>query len=352
MNGATLPRVGVVVLAYGAEPELEPCLQAICASTGVDVDLVVVDNGCTQPGLDELVRGVGGRLLRPEHNTGFAGGCNLGVASLRPGSVVALVNSDAIVEPPALRALVDALTDDVAIATASVRLADQPDTLNSAGNPVHFTGLSWAGALGQPASQHAAPRDVASASGATLAMQRQVWDELGGFDATYFTYLEDTELSLRCWLLGLRVVYVPKALSRHHYAFSRNPLKHYYLERNRLLMVLTLFERRTLLLLAPGLLLWEAAVFVGAVLQGWGRSKLAGWAWLLRNSGSVRRRRAVVQASRRRGDSTLVPLLEGRIAPGPVALPRGFGVLNAVLGAYWRWAGPRIAGTERPSRGE
>lgn len=341
------PRVGVVVVAYGPEPELEPCLQAICSSTGVHVDLVVVDNGCTHAGLDELVDRAGGRLLRPGRNTGFAGGCNLGAASLGPAQALALVNSDAIVESTTLRALVNALGHDVAIATASVRLAHDPQTLNSAGNPVHFTGLSWAGALGEAAGRHAALRDVASASGATMAVRTDVWDELGGFDTTYFTYLEDTELSLRCWLLGLRVVYVPEAVSRHHYAFSRNPRKHYYLERNRLLMLLTLYERRTLLLLAPALLLWEAVVLVGAVAQGWGRSKAAGWFWLLRNSGSVRRRRAVVQAARRRSDSALLPLLEGRITPAAIALPPGFGLLNALLAAYWRWVGPRIARSGR-----
>lgn len=339
---------GVVVVAYGPEPELAECLTAVQASRQIDVELVVVDNCCTHPQLEQLVAATGGRLLRPGRNVGFAAGCNLAVQALPPGVPVALVNSDAVVEPGTLRALLDALHDDVGIATASVRLADEPELLNSAGNPVHFTGLSWAGGLGERAEGHVGRRDVASASGATLMVRRDVWDELGGFDPTYFTYLEDTELSLRCWLSGRRVRYVPTAVSLHHYAFSRNPRKLHYLERNRLLMLLTVYERRTLLLLAPALLLWEVVVLAGSVLQGWWRSKLLGWWWLLRNARQVSARRRLVQGSRRHGDEVLVPLLAERISPGGGMLPRGFGLVDAVLAGYWRRARRRLSARVSP----
>ena len=40
-------RVSAVVLAFGAEPWFERCIHALLGSTGVDVDVVIVDNGCT-----------------------------------------------------------------------------------------------------------------------------------------------------------------------------------------------------------------------------------------------------------------------------------------------------------------
>lgn len=349
------PAVGVVVVAYGPEPELDRCLLAVRASLGVHVDLVVVDNGCTRGDLAELLERAGARDVGPPLNRGFAQGCNEGVAALPEGLPVALVNSDAIVAPTALRALLMALVGDVGIATASLRLAHNPALLNSAGNPVHFTGTSWAGAFGEAADLHARPREVAGASGATLVVRRDVWDRLGGFDPEYFTYCEDTELSLRCRLLGLRVVYAPDAVSVHHYAFSRNPLKNYYLERNRLLVLLTVLEVRTLLVLAPALLAWEVCVLAGAVLQGWGRPKVRGWWWLMTHASALRRRRQVVQVERRCGDDVLVPFLVGRITPGNVDAPPALGVINLLLGAYW-WAArkvlsrpPRRAGSRRPS---
>lgn len=343
MSGAGAPEpVGVVVLAYGPEPDLADCLAAASASEGVVIDLVVVDNGCTNPRFEEITAVAGARLLRPEHNGGFAGGCNTGVRALRPARAFVLVNSDAVVDPAAVAHLVQALDGDVALATASVRLAQEPKIVNSAGNPVHFTGISWAGGFGEPAAAHAVRREVASASGATMAMRTDVWQRLGGFDESYFTYLEDTELSLRCWLLGLRVLYVPEAVSLHHYAFSRNAAKHYYLERNRLLLLLTVYERRTLILLSPALLVWECCVLVGAVFQGWGRSKVSGYAWLLRHRGHVRSRRSFVQSGRMLPDGALVPLLADRLTVASVPLPRGFGAIDRLLACYWRLIRARI----------
>ena len=70
-----------------------------------------------------------------------------------------------------------------------------------------------------------------------------MWDLLGGMDESYFMYHEDTDLSLRCHLAGLDVVYCPDAVATHAYEFSRNTGKMFYLERNRLLTVMARLPR-------------------------------------------------------------------------------------------------------------
>lgn len=328
-------RVGVVVVVFGAEPELASCLTAIAASAAVQLELVVVDNGCTNPQLSVLVGEHGGRLLAPGHNTGFAAGCNLAAATLESEFVV-LVNSDAVISPTALTELIAPLGPTVGLTTGSVRLADRPDLINAAGNPVHFLGTSWAGGFGQSASSHELLRPVASASGALLAARLDVWRRLGGFGDDYFLYVEDVDLSLRCWLLGLQVVFVPSAVAHHHYAFGRNDRKYYYLERNRLLLLLTVFERRTLLLLLPALLLWECAVVAVAAKDRWLRTKVEGWIWLLRHRRQVLDRRQLVQAQRTLPDRALRDVLSGRVTAGNVERPPGFAVLDGLLASYWR----------------
>ena len=101
---------------------------------------------------------------------------------------------------------------------------------------------------------------MAGASGACVLLRRALWDRLEGFDDAYFAYLEDTELSLRCWRLGLAARCVPTARALHHYEFSRNPRKMYLLERNRLVLVTTLWSARALILLAPLFLALEVAL--------------------------------------------------------------------------------------------
>ena len=333
---ADAPVVDVVMLAFGDEPYLVEAIDAVLASTGVDVRFVLVDNGCTRDDVDAICAQRRVALLRPTHNLGFTGGVNLGSRE-GAGEYLALVNSDAIVAPDALAVLVEVAQDPaVGIASADVRLADDPSTMNTAGNPLHVLGLSWAGGLGDPAAGHRVPRDVASATGATLVIRRAVWDALGGFPEEFFAYQEDLDLSWRAWQRGFRVRYVPGAVVVHHYAFSRNPRKMYLLERNRLLFVLTTYGTRTLLLLAPALLGFEVAMALVAALQGWGRQKVAGWGWVLRHVGWVRARRSAVQAARTVPDRDLVPLWVARFSPVALTLPAGAGILQAVLAGYWR----------------
>lgn len=333
-----LPRVTVVVLAYGAEPTLVEAVEAVLSSVDVDVDVVLVDNGCTTDAVDRLDGLPGLTVVRPGTNTGFAGGCNLG-ASRSDAPLVAFVNGDAVVEPGALARLADALADpSVGLVSGSVRLADRPDTMNSAGNPVHYSGLSWAGGLGEPATAHDRAVDVASVSGAAMMARRQHFEALGGFSELMFAYLEDAELSLRTWAHGLRCVYVPDSVVLHHYEFSRNPAKMYLLERNRLMLVTTLYERRTLLLLWPALAGLELALLLIAARQGWLRQKLAGYRWLLGHRDNLRERRRVLQSARRHGDEVLVPLLTGDFTPGDDAGLSAPGPARWVSRAYWRLA--------------
>ena len=331
---ADLPtRVSAVVLAWGDEPVLEEAVRALLASEGVQVDVVLVDNGCTSEALPRLSALSGVTVLEPGRNLGFAGGCNLGAAQAR-GEVLAFVNGDAVDAVDALAGLAAALDDSVGLATASLRLHGQEEVMNSAGNPVHWSGLSWAGGLGQPAAAHDLPADVASASGAATACRADRFQALGGFCEPMFAYCEDTELSLRCWQRGWRVVYVPDAVVTHRYEFSRNPRKLYLVERNRLFLVLTLWSGRLLGLVALPLVVLELAVLALALRDGWARQKVAGWWWLLRHGRLVRDRRRAVQAARTVPDRELARLLTGDVEPGVPGLAAP-AVLRRVSRVYW-----------------
>lgn len=330
-----VPTVTAVVLAYGAEPWLEDAVRAVRASAGVDVDVVVVDNGCTSDAIGR-VKGLGSvRVDTAETNSGYAGGCDRGAAGAS-GQYLAFVNSDAIVSPTALAALAEVASEPgVGLAMGSIRLAGSPEQMNSAGNPVHYTGLSWAGGFNEPATRYAVRRLVAAGSGCCFVIRRDLWEDLGGFPPEYFAYHEDTELSMRLWQRGLTVEYVPDAVVLHHYEFSRNERKLYLLERNRLLLLLTTYQRRSLVVLAPMLALTELLMLGAAIAGGWGRPKLRGWLWLLRHSGWVRARRALIQSERTVPDAVTCMRLTAQIDPANVAAPPGVGMLNVIMSGYW-----------------
>ncbi|MGA8258207.1 MAG: glycosyltransferase family 2 protein [Nocardioides sp.] len=328
-----MPRLTAVMLAWRDEPLLVEAVEAVLASRNLDVDVVLVDNGCTSDAVARLRGTAGVTVLEPGTNLGFAGGCNVG-ARAATGEYVGFINGDAVVEPDALARLVAATVDDVGLATASVRLYDDPDTVNTVGNPVHFTGLSWAGGMGQPGSDYPAARDVASASGAATVARLDRFLALDGFCEPMFAYCEDSDLSLRTWQRGWRVVYVPDAVVLHRYEFSRNPEKFYLLERNRLLMVLTVYGPLMLLWTLPPLLALELAIFALALKDGWAGKKLRSWWWLLRHARLIVRRRREVRAARVVPDRVLARVLTGDLDPRVPGLQVP-GPARAISRGYW-----------------
>lgn len=327
--------VSAVVVAYHEEPYLEETVTALLASEGIAVEVLLVDNGCTSDGVARCAALPGVTLVGRLDNVGFAAGCNAGAAAAK-GEVIALVNSDAAVAPTALARLAEVASQpDVGIASASIRLADEPEVLNSRGSEVHFLGFGWVGGFGEKAVEHVTACDVTAASGAGFAIRRRLWEDLGGFDERYFMYNEDLEMSLRCWQRGLRVVYVPDAVILHHYDFSRNPRKHYLLERNRWIVLLTLLERRTLATLAPALVASEIAIALLAVGGGWWSQKWASWLWLVRNRRWLLERRRRLQAERTIPDRDLASLFVSRLEPQNYELPEAVRPLDSVLSAYW-----------------
>ena len=324
-----------IVLAHGPEPQLVACVRALLAG-GAD-EVLVVDNDAASGPVGEVAALPGVDLLCPGRNLGYAGGCNYAAAKAR-GEVLVFVNSDAVVAPDAVAILSARVADPaVGLASASIRLADQPESLNSAGNPVHYLMFSWAGNLGEPAWEHPEPVDVASISGAMFAVRREVWELLGGFDEAYFAYCEDVYLSLRAWQAGFRVVYEPAAVALHHYDFGRHRAKHFLLERNRLMNLVLLPERRTRRLLLPAAAAVEVGVLVAAVRDGWAGDKIAGWRWLLVHRRLLAQRRRFAQSTRTVPDRALVPLLRGRLDPPAGLGPAVPAPVSAVLDRYWTW---------------
>ncbi len=333
----TAPTVGVVVLAWQEQPYLADCIASILASAGVDVRIALVDNGCAPDDLAAVADDERIQRVAPGRNTGFAGGCNLGVETLGT-EFVALVNSDCILRPDTLALLVaEASRPGVGPVMAGIRLAEPPHLINSAGNPVHLIGLSWAGDMDRPETR-TEPYDVTGASGACVLMLGSVWKTLGGFDEEYFAYLEDTEMSLRAWRLGFTVRCVPAAIALHHYEFSRNAFKMYLLERNRLMLISTLWSRRALIALAPVLVISEVMLAAYAVASGWGGGKVRGWVWMWRHRSHIAERRRLVQAEQRVADAEWMQRLTPEFDPsaiGPAPVTR---VANTVIRTYWRAA--------------
>jgi GT2 family glycosyltransferase len=280
-----------------------------------------VDNGPegalaqTLQGRADSVQGIATRA-----NRGYRAGISL-AAERASGDYLLILNPDARAERDCVQLLVAQADADPAVAIAGAQiLLEDGETCNAGDNPLHPTGISVSGHYGEP-REHAPPRDVAGISGACWMIRRSAFRELGGFVDELFLYYEDTDLSWRAHIAGMRVVYCPDAVVLHGYEFGRRGRKWFLLERNRMFCVLANYEARTLLALAPLLLATEAGLLVVAALGGWLGHKLSAYASLVRMRGKLRARRRAVQSMRRRTDAELLGYFSDRL--GSPFLPAG-----------------------------
>lgn len=207
----------VIIPAWNGAADLPACLDALLTQTGVDFEVIVVDNASTDGSADRVASAYPQvRLLRQASNLGFSGGCNAGLAAAQ-GDVLVLLNQDTEVQGGWLAGLVDALAADPAIAIAGSKALYPDGTIQHAGGVLDAQGNGSHRGRRQPdQGQFDHPDDVDYVTGASLALRRAVYRASGGFDTGFGpAYFEDVDLCLRAKAQGLRVVYAPVSVLVH-----------------------------------------------------------------------------------------------------------------------------------------
>ncbi len=212
------PDVSVIVVTWNGRRHLDGCLGAIAAQIGVTTETILVDNGSSD-GSAEYVRSAYPwvRVLALAENLGFAGGNNAG-AKIARGRFVALLNNDTRADPGCLRALVGGIDEErgILLSTARIVYMHDPQRIDSAGDGMLRAGGAFKHLHGRSVSEAQVSREVFGVCGAACLMPKRVYDELGGFDESFFFSHEDVDLSYRAQLLGYRCRYVSDAVVLHH----------------------------------------------------------------------------------------------------------------------------------------
>jgi GT2 family glycosyltransferase len=331
------PTLSILIVAYESRDDLSKTLPALLPELGEGDELILVDNK-PGDGSVEVARRLApaARIVRPGGNSGFAGGCNA-AAEAASGDLLVILNPDAAARPGFGEAIRRPWLEQRGWSAWQALVADgEGRRINSAGNPIHFTGIVWAGGHGRGIEEAPAAGAVPAASGACLAVPTSEWRRIGGFPAEFFMYHEDVDLSVRLWSSGGAVGIEPSALVAHDYEFGANEEKWRWLERNRLAFLVRTYPGALLALLAPALIATELALLLVAASGGWGGKKLRAnlefLAWLprlLRERRQVQRRRTV---SAGEFAARLTPDLDSELISPLVRS----GPARLLLRGYWR----------------
>lgn len=207
--------ISVIIVNYNTLHVLNPCIDSIIEhTTGIDYEIIVVDNGSTDGSVEILAKDKRIVFIPTSKNLGFGKANNKGLEIAR-GKYIFFLNSDTLLKNNAIKMLYDfAEQYQGKLGALGCILEDRQ------GNRIHsygqfpkmkddFKKFLWIPVLKglhlyhQPITEYPEHwMTVDYVTGADLFVSRQVLDECGAFHPAFFMYCEESEMELRFNLHG------------------------------------------------------------------------------------------------------------------------------------------------------
>lgn len=357
----SLKRVAIIIVTYNGSEYIGDCLSLLqnthYSRSLFEIEIVIIDNGSTDT-TREIVREYKKKQLFSlpsitwrvtaffqEKNLGFAEGNNIGMwyAMEKNFDFVYLLNQDTEVEPNFLIEAIRVMEADVCIGAVQSRLMlfKKKDTINSIGNELHYLGFGYAGGHNTVYREDFLKSEnieIAYPSGAAVLYRIFALREVGLFDKKFFMYHEDTDLGWRLWLFGYRIRLAKNSIVYHKYEFSRSIEKYYFMERNRMILLLQNYKLGTLALLAPAIFFSYCAILIYSFFGHFWKEEFRAFFYFfhLQHWKEILKARKYIQQRRMVKDRDIVKRFTAVITSQELKNPLVGRVLNPLSYVYWK----------------
>lgn len=230
------PSVLVVTVTYNTGQTLIPFLESLATASAHPLTAVIVDNASPDLTIERSVAEAHGAIfLELEQNRGYGGGVTAGVDAYGDSAdYILITNPDVSFSPGSVDVLVQVAEAAPDAGAVGPRILDADGTVYpSARNlPSLRTGIGhalfgriwptnpWSRSYRAERDYGSDSRDAGWLSGACLLVRKTAYDEINGFDPSFFMYFEDVDLGARLGKSGWRNVYVPASTVTHTGAHS------------------------------------------------------------------------------------------------------------------------------------
>lgn len=231
MDSAEGLELTVTICSWNTIEDTRACLQSLRkAKNEANFEVIVVDNNSEDGSPDMVAQEFPEfTLLAQSTNLGFTGGHNLALKHAR-GTHKALLNSDTIVHPEAIRTIIEFMAQKPEVGILGPKLLNPDGSLQYScrkfPNPVaaafrntilgrFFPNNKYTRDYLMQDWTHEEPREVDWVSGAALFIRGDCLDKIGPLDNTLFMFCEDVDWCKRTWQAGYKVEYLPQAVITH-----------------------------------------------------------------------------------------------------------------------------------------
>ena len=222
------PRVTALLVVHDGATWLPEVVASITSqSRGAD-QILAIDTGSLDSSA-KLLKGARIPTVTLDRATSFGAAIQYGISQLPPAisgsdEWLWILHDDCALDPRALEELTDAIADRPNIVMAGPKLLGWYDRshLLEVGISIATNGSRWTGLEPHEydQGQHDENREVLSVSTAGALIRRDVFEELGGFDANLELFRDDVDFGWRVHAAGHSVLVVTSAIGFHAQAAS------------------------------------------------------------------------------------------------------------------------------------
>lgn len=212
------PFFSVIIVNYNAGEYLQKAIDSLVGQTFQDFETWIVDNDSSDGSMEllDLSHLHNASVIMAGRNTGFAEGNNI-AARRANGTWIALLNCDAAAQPDWLEKLHQATIEypeTCMFASTQLRM-DDPDVMDGCGDGYTAFGFAWRGGFMRPDAERPGFGECFAPCGASAVYRRDKYLAAGGFEESFFCFMEDVDLAFKLRLEGERCLYLPDAVVLH-----------------------------------------------------------------------------------------------------------------------------------------
>ncbi len=311
-------------------------------------NLIVVDNGSQDKTLNILHSWQKkmynfSTIIRNTKNEGFAPANNQAIkyALRTQPDYVVLLNDDVIVESDWLDKIIQVMDKNKNIGLAQPLITRYPEVekINSFGNNYHYIGFGYSYGEGRLIHNfNLVDYEPAYLSFTAVVIRSKVIEQIGLLDEKYFSYHEDTDFCFRARLQNWRMLVIKDAIVHHKYKFpsKKNKIRYFWLEKNRLYLMLKFFKFKTLILIFPAWLFMEFGLIFFSIFKGFFIQRIKAYGWLVMNLTCLIKIRHQIQKIRHDNNVNLFEFFSSRIDFQEINNPFLKYLANPILSLYFK----------------
>ncbi len=213
--------ISLIIPAYEKVIDVLQCLNSLQASATPPIECVIQDDASPSIDLRSVIPPYAASVARNEVNRGFAGNCNAGAARAT-GDILIFCNQDILAHATLSQGwdkVIRAAFEDASVGIVAPRLLFPDGKIQSAGGQIDARLQPYHRCLGYSNLDYwevNTPEEVTWVTGAFLAIRRDIFRQVGGFDEAYSpSYFEDVDICLRVREAGFKVFYEPRVSFIH-----------------------------------------------------------------------------------------------------------------------------------------